>query len=407
MARFEYVARDNRRARVSGEIECRERGDVADQLLSRGLTPVQILELPEPVRWLESLRRLSDGALRPEDLVFFCRQMYSVTKGGVPIHQGMKAIADTTRHRLLRDALRDCRRQLEEGRALSDAMAAHSDVFGALLVNLVRVGEETGRLEQAFHELQRNLDSEQTMRRHMSQALRYPLMVLAALALAFGAVNLLVVPAFARVFANFNAELPWMTRALMWSSDWMVAWWPVLLGGTAVAVLATRAHLRTDAGKLAWGRWSLRLPLIGPLRLKATLSRFARALSMCARSGIVMDQALRMVAVASDNRFFASRLAQMREGVAGGESLTSAARRSEMFTPLVMQMLAIGEESGQLEDMLDEVGDFYEREVDYGVRKLGDYIEPVLLIAASGLVLMLALGIFLPMWDLARVALAR
>jgi MSHA biogenesis protein MshG len=178
----------------------------------------------------------------------------------------------------------------------------------------------------------------------------------------------------------------------------------VLVSGVA-AVAAARAWLRTDTGAVAWGRWSLNVPLLGPVLLKATLARFSRTLAMCMRSGIVLDQAVQAVAAASNNRHFALRLAAMRERIAQGESLTSAARYTALFTPLVMQMITTGEETGRLDEMLEEAGAFYEREVEYDVGMLGEYVEPVLLVCVSGLVLMLALGIFLPMWDLASVAL--
>jgi len=155
-----------------------------------------------------------------------------------------------------------------------------------------------------------------------------------------------------------------------------------------------------------WGRWSLGIPLFGQILLKATLARFARTLAMCMRSGIVLDQGVQAVAAASNNRHFALRLSAMRERIAQGESLTSAARHAALFTPLVMQMITTGEETGRLDEMLDECAGFYEREVDYDVGMLGEYVEPVLLVIVSGLVLMLALGIFLPMWDLASVALS-
>jgi MSHA biogenesis protein MshG len=209
------------------------------------------------------------------------------------------------------------------------------------------------------------------------------------------------------VFANFGAELPLMTRMLIASSNFAQAWWPAVAGGAIAATMAGRSFLKTDHGAEWWGRWSLRMPLFGTVLLKATLARFSRTLAMCMRAGVVLDQAVNAVAAASNNRHFALRLGAMRERIAQGDSLTAAARHSALFTPLVMQMIITGEETGRLDEMLDEAGGFYEREVDYDVSMLGEYVEPVLLIFVSGLVLMLALGIFLPMWDLASVALKR
>ncbi|MGH8195026.1 MAG: type II secretion system F family protein, partial [Woeseiaceae bacterium] len=396
MTVFAYTARDRQRNSIRGEVEGRGRDEVADYLLDQGLTPITISERKVAGEHFAAIRRQLSGKPQLVDLIFFCRQMFSICKGGLALNRGMRTLAQSVRNPVLRGALTDMRRQIEEGRALSDAMSAHRNIFPALAVNLVRVGEHTGRLEQAFAELQRNLELEHETRRRMKSAMRYPILVVVALAVALSVVTLFVIPVFAGVFANFGAELPWMTRALMATSGFALAWWPVVLILGAAACVGVRAWLQSDNGAELWGRWSLRIPLFGAVLLKATLARFCRTLAMCMRSGIVLDQAVQAVAAASDNRHFALRLAAMRERIAQGESLTSAARYTALFTPLVMQMITTGEETGRLDEMLDEAGAFYEREVDYDVGMLGEYVEPVLLVCVSGLVLMLALGIFLP-----------
>lgn len=407
MARFSYTARTRSAALVSGQIDSKDRSKVADWLLQRGLTPVQIREQPADSGWRRRLRLWAEGPLRPEDLVFFCRQLQAIMRGGVPINQGVRALAEAARHSLMREALYDCSRQLEEGRALSAAMATHADIFSAVMVNLVRVGEETGRLEQALAELQKDLESEQLTRRQIKSTMRYPIMVIVAVAFAFVAVNLFVIPAFSQVFANFNAELPLITRGLMATSAWVQAWWQIVAGGLFAAWLAGRQAMREERFQLAWGKLSMRLPLVGEILLKATLARVCRMLAMCARSGVVLDRALGIVGGATGNRWFARQLGEMREGLASGESLNLAARRSGLFTQLVLQMISTGEETGSLEDMLDEAAGFYEREVAWEVSQLSEYMEPVLLVVVSLLVLLLALGIFLPMWDIAQVTISR
>ncbi|MEX2126373.1 MAG: type II secretion system F family protein [Woeseia sp.] len=407
MSVFVYTARDRQRKPVHGEVEGRGRDEVADHLLDQGLTPITIFERKVAGDSFAALRRRLSGGPQLVDLIFFCRQMFSICKGGLALHRGVRTLAQSVRNPVLRAALSDMRRQLEEGRALSDAMSTHRKIFPALMVNLVRVGENTGRLDQAFSELQRDLELEHETRRRMKAAMRYPMLVVVALVIALSVVTLFVIPVFAGVFAGFGAELPWMTRALMATSAWALSWWPYVAVATVASVMAARSWLKTDKGAETWGRWSLGIPLFGQILLKGTLARFSRTLAMCMRSGIVLDQAVVAVAAASNNRHFALRLAAMRERIAQGESLTSAARHAALFTPLVMQMIATGEETGRLDEMLEECGAFYEREVNYDVGMLGEYVEPVLLVIVSALVLMLALGIFLPMWDLASVALSK
>jgi MSHA biogenesis protein MshG len=406
MSLFIYTARDRQRNAVRGEIEGRGRDEVADHLLDQGLTPITIFERKAGGESLALLRRRLSPGPQLVDLIFFCRQMFSICKGGLALHRGIRVLAQSVRNPALRAALSDVRRQIEEGRTLSEGMSAHRRIFPALMVNLVRVGENTGRLDQAFAELQRNLELEHETRRRMKAAMRYPILVIVALIIALSVVSLFVIPVFAGVFANFGAELPWMTRALMATSEWAISWWPYVIVVAVAAVVSARSWLRTDRGAETWGRWSLGLPLFGQILLKATLARFSRTLAMCMRSGIVLDQGVQAVAAASNNRHFSMRLSAMRERIAQGESLTSAARHAALFTPLVMQMITTGEETGRLDEMLDECAGFYEREVDYDLSMLGEYVEPVLLVIVSALVLMLALGIFLPMWDLASVALS-
>jgi len=407
MGLFNYVARDQQRNSVSGEIEGRGLSEVAELLFDRGLTPIRIVERRARKRSGLSLHERLLGRPQLVDHVFFCRQMYSITKAGMPLNRGVRTLMESIRNPVLRHALGDVRRKIEEGRALSETMASHRDVFPPLMINMIRVGEQTGRLDRVFDELQRNLELEQVMQRQVKAALRYPGMVIAAIGIALVIVNLFVVPAFARVFANFGAELPLATRMLIASSEWTRAWWPHALASLVALVFGTRSYLKTPRGAELWGRWSLRIPLFGEILLKATMARFSRTLSMCLRAGVALDQALQTVAGVSSNRYFALQVAAMRDRISQGKSLTVAARGTDLFPPLVMQMIVTGEETGRLDEMLDEAADFYEREVAYDVKTLGDYIEPVLLIIVSAMVLTLALGIFLPMWDMAEVAMRR
>ena len=407
MALFNYVARDSERNAVTGDVEGRGLDEVAALLFDRGLTPITIVERRTRSRSALSLSERLFSKPQLVDLVFFCRQMYSITKAGVPLDRGVQTLAESMRNPVLRRVLLLVRRKIEQGRALSETLAEHRGVFPPLMINMIRVGEQTGRLDTVFQELQRNLELEQLTQRQVKTALRYPGMVIGAIAIALVIVNLFVIPTFARVFANFNAELPLITRMLISSSDWMRAWWPHAFAVLAALAVAVRTWLKTPGGAELWGRWSLRIPLIGPILLKAMMARFSRTLAMCLRAGVALDSALQTVAGVSANRHFVLRIMTMRERISQGKSLTSAARGSELFTPLVMQMITTGEEAGRLDEMLDEAADFYEREVAYDVTTLGVYIEPVLLIIVSAMVLTLALGIFLPMWDMAAVALRR
>jgi len=218
-------------------------------------------------------------------------------------------------------------------------------------------------------------------------------------------VNAFVIPQFAEMFDQLGGELPWTTQALIGTSDFVVNYWWALIAAGAGLYFGVRAYTRTEDGRLRWDRYKLRIPGIGRIVLLALLSRFARTFSMAARAGVPLLQALSSVAEATDNAWVAGGINSMRDGIERGEGLHQVATRTEMFTPLVLQMLAVGEETGQVADMMDQVADFYDREVDADLEQLSSYIEPFVITAIAVLVLILALGIFLPMWQLGTEAL--
>jgi MSHA biogenesis protein MshG len=272
---------------------------------------------------------------------------------------------------------------------------------------MVRVGEMTGKLSSVFLRLAEHLEFDLELRSSIKQAMRYPVMVLIAMAVALVIINLFVLPTFAAVFAGFRAELPLLTRVLLGFSDWTVRWWPLVLALTVATGWLLRAWLATPNGGYRWDRWKLRLPIFGPIVLKATLARFARSFALASSSGVPISQAMMVVAQTADNAFIASRIVQMRDGVERGESLSRCAAAAGVFTPVVLQMIAVGEETGELDSLLVEIAQMYERETSYAIKGLASAIEPVLLAFIATLVLVLALGVFLPMWGLGQAAMGK
>jgi MSHA biogenesis protein MshG len=243
------------------------------------------------------------------------------------------------------------------------------------------------------------------MRDQVKSALRYPSFVVMAMVLALVVINLVVIPAFAKVFENMHAQLPLMTRILLGSSRFMMAWWPVLLIAAFVLVMAWRAFLDTPAGRLFWDRIKLSLPIAGTLVRKGVLAQATRSLALVARSGVPIVQGLSLAAAVVENAYVGAALQAMRSSVEHGESLLAASVRTGIFTPVVLQMIMIGEESGTLDEMLDEIGKMYQAEVEYELKTLSQNIEPILIVMLGGMVLVLALGVFMPMWDMGGGAL--
>jgi MSHA biogenesis protein MshG len=245
------------------------------------------------------------------------------------------------------------------------------------------------------------------MRNQVKSALRYPIFVIMAMAVAIVVINLFVIPEFAKVYKGFNAELPALTKVLIGFSNFMVASWPMLLALLIAAIFAFRRYTQTTAGRYAWDSAKLGIPVAGKIVLKATLARFARSFALSMRSGLPVVQGLSLVAQTVDNTFVAGKIEKMRTGVERGESVLRTALGAEIFTPVVLQMLMVGEESGALDDMMEEIAEMYQREVEYELKTLGAQIEPILIICLGVLVLILALGVFLPIWDLGQAALRK
>lgn len=408
MPHFAYKSRNAGGQLVEGVQEGASAAVVADLLAVRGLVPVAIRE----TRARAETRPAGGIALfQPKvghiDLLLFSRQMYSLLKAGVPILRALAGLQDSSINPAMKEVIRAIREDLEGGRELSVALARHPKVFNTFYVSMVRVGESTGMLEDIFLRLFDHLDFERFMREQVKSALRYPMFVVIAMAIAIVIINIFVIPAFAKVFKGFGAELPLMTRILIGFSDFMVAWWPAMLAGLVLGIVVFRAWVATPQGRYDWEALALRFPVAGKIVRKAGLARFARSFALGMRSGVPVTQALTNSAQTVDNSYLARHIERMREGVERGESVLRAGIATGIFTPVVLQMVAVGEESGALDDMMEEIGQLYQREVEYELKTLGAQIEPILIVMLGILVLILALGVFLPMWDLGRVALGR
>lgn len=404
MPHFNYTARQKDGSKVSGTLELSSASAVAEHLADSGLIPVKIAERQsrdESERVGDSMwQRLTRKRVRSSDLILFCRQMYSLTRSGVPIIRALTGLIESSQNPRLRQVLAGVIDGLESGRDLSGSMAQYPDVFPSLITRMVQVGENSGNLEKSFEQLGAYLEFEKHTREQVKSALRYPSFVVIAIGVAIAILSLFVIPAFEKVFASFGAELPLATRIILAVSDFSVTYWAHILGGMAVAFFAFKRWRKTKSGAYRWDKFKLRLPIIGSILLRSTLARFARAFSMGYGSGVPLVQSLAFTARSLENHYIGTKLDEMRNHLERGETLTRSAASLHIFTPLVLQMLSVGEETGSVDAMLNEVADFYEREVEYELKNLTSAIEPILIVVIGIMVLVLALGVFLPMWNL-------
>ncbi len=407
MAVFQYSGRSRQGQAVTGKLEASNQQAAAAQLVQNGITPIRLAQTSEGDASggndvLAALKQgMLEGGVKISDLIMFTRQMYTLTKAGIPMIRTINGLADTAKSPALGRALKEVAQALESGQGLASAMQMHPKIFSNLYVSLVHVGENTGRLEEAFERIAAYLDLEQETRRRVKSAIRYPMFVFVAIGGAIAVINIFVVPAFAGFFATFGADLPLPTRMLMASSAFTIAYWPFILVGMAAMVFGFLSYIRTENGRYNWHRAMLKFPLVGSIIERTVLSRFSRSFAMTMRSGISVNAALAVVARVVDNDYISKKVLSMRTALERGETLTRTAAATGMFTPLVLQMISVGEESGAIDTLLEEVADYYEREVDYDLKTLAEAIEPILIIIIGGLVLVLALAVYLPMWELA------
>ncbi|SDG54851.1 MULTISPECIES: type II secretion system F family protein [unclassified Duganella] len=403
---FAYKGRNARGELMQGVLEAADSGAVADQLFNTGVTPIEIVVTRKKVADGESWwAKLLEKKVTSMDVQLFSRQMYTLLKSGVPIMRGLAGLQESAVSKSFGKVIKDLRESLDSGRELSAAMRRHPAVFSPFYLSMVRVGEMTGRLEEVFLRLFDHLEFDRDMRERVKTATRYPSFVVFAMIAAMVVVNIFVIPAFVGVFAKFNAELPLMTRVLIATSNFTVRYWPVMAGALVVGVWGFRAWIGTSKGLYQWDKFKLKTPVAGKIILKATMARFARSFALSSRSGVPIVQALSVVSQTVDNAYLSARVEQMRDGVERGESILRTAAAANVFTPVVLQMIAVGEESGSIDDLMDEIAQMYEREVDYELKTLSAQIEPILIVFLGIMVLILALGIFLPIWDLGKAAL--
>ena len=408
MGAFSYKGRNGRGELVSGTIESNDAAAVADQLFNTGVTPVEIRALTggASIRVEDVLARLREK-VTPIDLMLMSRQMHTLMRAGVPIMRALTGLQESATNPALARVLQDLRTSLDAGRELSAAMRRHPKIFSNFYVSMVRVGEMTGRSEEVFLRLAQHLEFEIEMRGRVKAALRYPTFVICAMIAALIIVNVFVIPTFAELYKGFDAELPALTRVLIAGSNFTINYWPLLLILAIGGIFALRMWIATPPGRYKWDRLKLRIPIAGKIIRKATLARFARSFALSSRSGVPLIQALSTVSRVVENEYIGVRIEQMRDGVERGESILRTATSSGVFSPVVLQMISVGEETGALDELMSEVADMYERDVDYDLKNLASQIEPILIVMLAIMVLILALGVLMPIWGLGKAMMSK
>jgi type IV pilus assembly protein PilC len=398
--RFTYRVRDRRGALITGELMADSQELVMTRLREMNYIPLEIKQKREGLKREISLR---PGRVKLKDLAIFSRQFATMVNSGLPLLRTLSILEEQTDSKVLTKKLTEVRLDVERGSSLSGALARHEKTFPALYVSMCRAGETSGTLDQVLLRLADTLEKEVSLRQKIKSAMTYPTVVFAMVILILAAMLLFVVPTFKDLYSSLGGTLPLPTRILLSLSDVVRRFFLVFVAVFVGAVFLIRRWIKTDRGRAAFDRFKLRLPIFGSLFQKTALARFARTLGVLNRSGVPILQALDIVQETVKNEVVATAVRDVQSGVKEGESIAAPLANHKVFPPMVVQMMAVGEETGALDTMLEKIADFYEEEVSTAVESLTSLIEPLLIAVVGGAVGLIVISLYLPLFRIVEL----
>ncbi len=400
MPTFRYKARDKSSRPISGEVNAENTNAVAKKLSDSGYIPVSIEEVSvfSAQKIIEKFNRVS-----LEEVNSFTRQLYALFKAGLPLLTILQAISAQTRNKYLKNAIAEITSDVRGGSKLSEALKKHSRIFGALYASMIAAAEASGSMVEVLARLNSLIDQEIDARQRIKSATRYPLIAFFVLCAGFTIIVTFVIPRFALVYSQFNAILPLPTRILIAISVLVNKYWYIALLGIIGAIFAFLRFINTTQGRALWDNFKLKIPVFGPLVTMLIMSRFSRITAILMKSGVPILDVLDLSARTSGNVIISRAIQNIKESVNQGKGVSEPMKLSGLFPPIVVQMVAAGEQTGNVDELLLSVADYYDLESSYRIKNLSTYIEPILIFVLALMVLLMALAIFLPMWNLIKV----
>jgi type IV pilus assembly protein PilC len=389
-----------------GEVDAETKSQVTEQLRQKGLIVLDVSEKSEAFRFESVFERFKGIGMR--ELAVFARQFATLVASGMPMLRSLYTLEDQTEDERLADAIKSVRQDVEAGSSLADAMEKRPNVFDPLFRSMVRSGEGSGRLEEALERVAFHLEKMDALRRQIRSAMMYPSFVLTLAVLVVMAVVAFIVPIFAGVFEEIasetpgeSADLPLLTRITMGFSNAITGYWFLWIPLTAASVIGFLQWKKTERGRVQWDRIKLRIPFhIGDIVQKVSLARWSRTFSGTVASGVPILQSIKITGQTSGNAMIEQAMDDVYASVKGGGTIAHPIENNELFPPMVSHMVAVGEETGQLESMLNKVSDFYEAEVDAKVKALTSLLEPIMIVFVGGIVGFIVIAMYLPMFEL-------
>jgi len=398
---FSYRARNRAGALVTGKVEAVNKDSAGVNLDKMGLIPISVKPARKSVEFPDI--NLLFQTITPQDIILFSRQLATLFNAGIPLTRALFTLETQLSNKKLTAVIKRVREDVEGGATFAQALKKHPHVFDETYYSMVEAGEAGGILDNILERLASMKERLQEINSKVKSATLYPKIVVGAIFVAVTILMAFVVPRFAKLYSGFNVPLPLPTRVLITISNFFVSYWYLVIIAVVTPVIIFKWYTKTEAGHYNWDKWKLNIPIFGPFSQKATMSRFARVFGSLYKSGLPILQSLDIVSRVTDNRLISKAVKDIETDIRGGKSLSELMEQSRLFPPMVVQMVQVGEETGALDDMLEKVAQYYDQEVDYTVRNLTTSLEPILLGVIFGMVLFLALAIFLPMWDIVSI----
>jgi type IV pilus assembly protein PilC len=404
MPKYIYQAINENGITVSGTLEA-ESVEVANfMLISRNLIPSKMNEQSKSGdnRWLKAI--IGTGKVKVTDLIMFTKQFHSMMVAGIPMLRIMSILEDQTESKGLKEAISEMIHDINQGLSLSDAMDKNPKIFSRLYCDMIKAGEMSGSVPIVLDRLIYIIEHEAKVKSDIKSAFRYPLIVLGALGIAFIVLLTFVIPQFASVFSSAGLVLPWPTKFAMFVYAFLSHYWYLIIAGIVIIIFSMISYFKTSNGKFVRDSFLLEMPIVGPVFKKAALSRFASIFAILQTSGVPIMQSLTILSATMGNEALTRSFDHIRERVKEGAGISAPLKTAKYFTPMIVDMVAIGEESGNIDEMMRAVAKHYDDEVEYAIKGLSDAIGPILIIGLAAIVGFFALAIFMPMWDLTKIA---
>jgi type IV pilus assembly protein PilC len=399
---FVYTARPERGAPIKGEVSGDSKVSVANELRRKGLTVLSV----DQKKAMPSINEMLEGMtqIKLRDKVVFARQFATMINAGLALLRGLYILEEQTANPRFKKIISQIRRDVEAGMPLSDAMEKHPIAFDRLFVSMVRAGEIGGVLDLTLERLATQLEKDDSLRRSVKSAMTYPVLIFVfAVVVLFGMI-LFIIPVFAKMYADLGGGLPFLTQIMVNASNLLRGWWFIIFPALALAIYGLRRYKRTTQGRELWDKIKLKIPMkIGPIIQKIVVARFSRTLATLVTSGVPILQAIEITGKTSGNSVIEHAMEQVQTNIKGGDSISSPLKKISIFPPMVTQMISIGEETGALDTMLHKIADFYEDEVDSAVKSLTSIIEPVMMIFVGGMVGLVVVSMYLPIFNLFKL----